>query len=172
MNKKILVVLSGVLILLGFILSSVLCQPVTSDEYTMDYYVDAFAPVITSLIAFILAAVCVCSLINICAQEKGVQVNPVLIGIGMGIFGLFYALSVVYKDAANTLNQFYDTWGAVDKLAGTIPETAGKFNLIANRYGMIMWVGIAIILFGAYRVKKAIDAKVKQNSTETKNLIH
>ena len=162
MNKKILVILSAALVVAGFILAPALCGPVTSDEHTMDYYVDASTPVIVTLIVFVLAAVCVCALIRTIAQEKGNAVNPFLVGMGIGIFGLFYALKTVYRDAANTLNEFYNTWGAVDKISGIIPEVAGKFNMTAKNYGSLMWLGVVIIFLGIYRIKKASEKSKSQ----------
>ena len=160
MNKKTLAILGVVFVVAGFILAPVLCGPVTSDEYTMSFEVDAFAPVLATFIAFVLAAVCTCSFIKAVAQENNAVVNPLMIGLGMGAFGLFYSLMVVYKDAASVLNNFFNTWGIEeDKMAAIMPEAAAEFNMIASNYSKLMFVAVAVIAFGVYRVAKAIKAE-------------
>lgn len=160
MNTKFIAVLCAVLILTGMILAPVLCMPVNSDEYTNSFYVDAFRPVIVTFIVFILAALCICYLIKLIAKEKKITVNPIITGVGIGMFGLFYALMVVYKDAASVLNHFYDSWGVDgDKMALYMPEAADKFNIIAGNYSKLMLVAVAVTIFGAYRVWKVLKNK-------------
>lgn len=158
MTTKKYMLICVALIVAGFILAPVTTGGVTSDERTMSFSVDTFLPVILSLVAFGLAAVVGGVCIFKLGDENAVMLNPLLPAVGLGGFGLFYGLYVVYSDAAKVLDNYYNTWvvnfGPDSEVELHMPEYAEKFKSTANTYMLLMLAAVAVIGVGGYMLYK------------------
>lgn len=78
-------------------------------------------------------------------------------GIGIGLFGLFYGLQTAYSDASDVLAHFYSTWGrSGDDMSYLMPEWAEKFQHTANTYTFLVAGAVLIAILGICQVYHGI----------------
>lgn len=150
---SLLLVLSLVFFVLCLILAPIVCMPVSSDEYFGTFEVDKFRPTMVSFALSIISAICACLFVQKLAAKNGKTVNSLIMGLGIGSFGLFYGLRAAYCDAADVLSNFYSTWGPNgSSVAHLMPEWADKFEHTAGTYTFFVVSSVIIALIGIYRV--------------------
>ena len=156
-NTSRLLMLSVVAFLLCLVLAPILCMPVDLDEISSTFEVSVFIPSITAFLFSLISAICASNYVQRLAEQKNKTVNPLIMGIGIGLFGLFYGLRTAYVDASNVLSDFYFVWGSNGtSMSRHIPEWVDKFQNTADTYTILMVVSVLIAAFGIYKIYNSI----------------
>ena len=152
-KASLLLALSLLSILLCIILAPIVCMPLDSDEIMGTFEVSLFEPTITAFILAIISAIFASLFVITLAKKHNKSANPLILSIGIGLFGLFYGLRTAYSDAANILDSFYNTWGSNSwNMASLMPEWSDKFHSTASIYMILIVVSTIITAFGIYKV--------------------
>lgn len=152
-TSRVFLVLSAVSLVLCLILAPVVCMPVDPDEIMGTFEVSVFEPLITAFILAIASAVFANLYIRKIAEEKKKVVNPLMMSIGVGLFGLFYGLRTAYSDAAKVLTDFVFSWGGSGiGMTELMPEWADKFRRTAGMHTVFMILSLGIAGFGFFKI--------------------
>ena len=147
--------LSVVSVILCLILSPLVCMPVDTDEIMGTFEVSLFEPVIAAILCSAVAAIFANLFIKEVTDKNGTT-SPMIMNIGLVLFGLFYGLRTAYADASNVLSNFYFTWGSSgSSMSRLMPEWADKFQQTASTHTILMVVSILVAAFGIYKVYKS-----------------